>query len=430
MKLFQRTQNVLGIKGEIMPYEQRSNLKNYIKKSQKINNTVKRKLNFEKTYIKEYDYMSNLISEDNEKENNNNININNNQNNSMINIKSKNYLNLKEKKIESYNNKKNDLEKKLLILELDETLIHTSFVQVPNCDYDYHFNINFLERSVTVFVYKRPYVNEFLYQMSKYYNIIIYSSNIPEYSNPLIDKLDEEKVIYKRVYKDKKIQLNGKKISDLTKLINEYGKNIIIISNNSFPSFINDSNNNILPINSWNFNKSDDELIKLKSFLEFLNSVNDVRDYIKGIAVKNIIDYERIENLLNTIRLNRKQKNKFFQYYNENNDRYVRNPSKEFNCSKIRKKQINNCFIKSQRSNSGYINNYHIDNLNSNYLIKNRNLNNKIKLTFSTKKRIEEKILSKLKLNLYHNHNINYQNDEKPIQETPKFSNIYKKEQY
>ena len=160
MKLFQRTQNVLGIKGEIMPYEQRSNLKNYIKKSQKINNTVKRKLNFEKTYIKEYDYMSNLISEDNEKENNNNININNNQNNSMINIKSKNYLNLKEKKIESYNNKKNDLEKKLLILELDETLIHTSFVQIPNCDYDFNFNINFLERPVTVFVYKRPYVNE------------------------------------------------------------------------------------------------------------------------------------------------------------------------------------------------------------------------------------------------------------------------------
>ena len=430
MKLFQRTQNVLGIKGEIMPYEQRSNLKNYIKKSQKINNTVKRKLNFEKTYIKEYDYMSNLISEDNEKENNNNININNNQNNSMINIKSKNHLNLKEKKIESCKLKKNDIVKKLLILELDETLIHTSFVQVPNCDYDYKFNINFLERPVTVFVYKRPYLNEFLYQMSKYYNIIIYSSNVPEYSNPLIDKLYEEKVIYKRIYKDKKIELNGKLISDLTKLIYEYGKNIIIISNNSLHSFINDSNNNTLPINSWNFKKSDDELIKLKSFLEFLSSVNDVRDYIKGIAVKNIIDYERIENLMNTIRLNRKQKNKFYQYYNENDDRYVRNPSKEFNCSKIRRNQINNCFINSQRSNSSFIRNNHNDNINNNYLIKNRNLYNKIKLTLSTKKRIEEKILSKLKPNFYQNHNINYQNDEKPIQETPKFSNIYKKEHY
>ena len=412
-----------------MPYEQRSNLKNYIKKSQKVN-TVKRKLNFEKTYIKEYDYMSNLISEDNEKENNNNININNNQNNSMINIKSKNHLNLKEKKIESCKLKKNDIVKKLLILELDETLIHTSFVQVPNCDYDYKFNINFLERPVTVFVYKRPYLNEFLYQMSKYYNIIIYSSNVPEYSNPLIDKLDEEKVIYKRIYKDKKIELNGKLISDLTKLIYEYGKNIIIISNNSLHSFINDSNNNTLPINSWNFKKSDDELIKLKSFLEFLSSVNDVRDYIKGIAVKNIIDYERIENLMNTIRLNRKQKNKFYQYYNENDDRYVRNPSKEFNCSKIRRNQINNCFINSQRSNSSFIRNNHNDNINNNYLIKNRNLYNKIKLTLSTKKRIEEKILSKLKPNFYQNHNINYQNDEKPIQETPKFSNIYKKEHY
>ena len=427
MKLFQRTQNVLGIKGEIMPYEQRSNLKNYIKKSQKINNTVKRKLNFEKTYIKEYDYMTNLISEDNEKENNN---INNYHYNSMINIKSKNHLNLKEKKLESYKHKKNDIEKKLLILELDETLIHTSFVQIPNCDYDFNFNINFLERPVTVFVYKRPYVNEFLYQMSKYYNIIIYSSNIKEYSNPLIDKLDEENVIYKRIYKDKTIELNGKLISDLTKLIYDYGKNIIIISNNSVPSFINDSNNNTLPINSWNFNKSDDELIKLKSFLEFLSSVNDVRDYIKGIAVKNVIDYERIENLMNTIRLHRKQKNKFYQYYNENDDRYVSNPSKEFNCSKIRRKQINNCYLNSQRSNSTYIINNHNDNINRNYIIKNTNLYNKIKLSFSTKKKIEEKILSKLKPNFYQNHNINFQNDEKPIQETPKFSNIYKKEQY
>ena len=426
MKLFQRTQNVLGIKGEIMPYEQRSNLKNYIKKSQKVN-TVKRKLNFEKTYIKEYDYMTNLISEDNEKENNN---INNYHYNSMINIKSKNHLNLKEKKLESYKHKKNDIEKKLLILELDETLIHTSFVQIPNCDYDFNFNINFLERPVTVFVYKRPYLNEFLYQMSKYYNIIIYSSNIKEYSNPLIDKLDEENVIYKRIYKDKTIELNGKLISDLTKLIYDYGKNIIIISNNSVPSFINDSNNNTLPINSWNFNKSDDELIKLKSFLEFLSSVNDVRDYIKGIAVKNVIDYERIENLMNTIRLHRKQKNKFYQYYNENDDRYVSNPSKEFNCSKIRRKQINNCYLNSQRSNSTYIINNHNDNINRNYIIKNTNLYNKIKLSFSTKKKIEEKILSKLKPNFYQNHNINYQNDEKPIQETPKFSNIYKKEKY
>ena len=41
--------------------------------------------------------------------------------------------------------------------------------------------------------------------------------------------------------------------------------------------FINNSNNNTLPMNSWHFNKSDDELIKLKGFLEFLSNVNVVR---------------------------------------------------------------------------------------------------------------------------------------------------------
>ena len=454
LRIYQRTQNVLGIKGENISYDPHSTLKNYIKKSEKLNHTVKRKLNFEKTYSKEYDYMTNLISEYNEKEN---YNMNNIFNNSMINLKKNKNFDLTFHKKEG---KKTiltndiDMNKKILILELDETLIHTTFMEVPNCDYDFTFNINFLERPVKVYVYKRPYVNEFLYQMSKYYNIIIYSSNIPEYSNPLIDKLDEEKVILKRIYKDKRIELNGVLFTDLSKLIIENGSNIIIIINNSSPPFINNSNNNTLPMNSWHFNKSDDELIKLKGFLEFLSNVNDVREYIKGIAVKNVIDYERIENLLNNLKINKKQKEKYRKCYIDNDDRYLRNPSKEFNCGSLRKnykkysrrnslsnnrmnKNVNNNNITlndrnnifddfNNNNNFNYTNKYNNNNTNNknvnNYIYNNNNIH----LTFSTKKKIEEKILSKLKPNYYQYQNINYQNEERPFQETPKFSNIYK----
>ena len=41
-----------------------------------------------------------------------------------------------------------------------------------------------------MYVFKRPFVDKFLYQMSKIFNIIIFTASVPEYANPLLDKLD------------------------------------------------------------------------------------------------------------------------------------------------------------------------------------------------------------------------------------------------
>lgn len=60
--------------------------------------------------------------------------------------------------------------KKLLVLDIDETILHTSFKQVD--DYDFKLEIQLKDPSnpyklsqVTAYVQKRPYIEQFLRRM-------------------------------------------------------------------------------------------------------------------------------------------------------------------------------------------------------------------------------------------------------------------------
>ena len=68
----------------------------------------------------------------------------------------------------SYSNK----HKKTLILDLDETLVHSALK--PFCSKsDFVLNIPFEKKTQTIYVLVRPFVDEFLTQMSKLYEIVI-----------------------------------------------------------------------------------------------------------------------------------------------------------------------------------------------------------------------------------------------------------------
>ena len=83
--------------------------------------------------------------------------------------------------------------KKTLILDLDETLVHSSFKPIifNGIFYppDIFLPINFNGNKHKVYVLKRPHLEEFLEEMSKVYNIIIFTASVKEYANPLLDIL-------------------------------------------------------------------------------------------------------------------------------------------------------------------------------------------------------------------------------------------------
>ena len=90
--------------------------------------------------------------------------------------------------------------KPCLVLDLDETLVHSSFRPVPNPDYIIPVEID--GKITDVYVLKRPWVDLFLTEMAKRYELVVFTASLAKYANPLMDKLDIYKVVKHRLFRD------------------------------------------------------------------------------------------------------------------------------------------------------------------------------------------------------------------------------------
>ncbi|KAG3122552.1 hypothetical protein PC129_g25385, partial [Phytophthora cactorum] len=70
----------------------------------------------------------------------------------------------------------NDVDKKCLVLDLDETLVHSSFR--PTDNYDFIIPVDIDGTIHHVYVCKRPGAEEFLIEMAKYYEIVVYTASL------------------------------------------------------------------------------------------------------------------------------------------------------------------------------------------------------------------------------------------------------------
>ena len=61
-----------------------------------------------------------------------------------------------------------------LVLDLDETLIHSNYEKVA--DYDFKINILDLGKDQDVYVSLRPYVKEFLTEISKHFELVLFTA--------------------------------------------------------------------------------------------------------------------------------------------------------------------------------------------------------------------------------------------------------------
>lgn len=92
-----------------------------------------------------------------------------------------------------YNNVDN--RKPLLCLDLDETLVSSKIKQT---DTQGDFSISVVlenKREVQFSVTKRPYLDEFLQELSVHYDICVFTYSIQPYADQIIDIIDKEKVV-------------------------------------------------------------------------------------------------------------------------------------------------------------------------------------------------------------------------------------------
>lgn len=178
------------------------------------------------------------------------------------------------KKLENTLNAQYD--RKCLVLDLDETLIHADFeMKMPNPDCQLSFEYQNEEIRFNLFL--RPGVIEFLHLVSQYYEVVLFTASVREYADAILSVLDPHMAVFSsRFYRDDCINLNNlvylKDLSVLNVAIEK-----IAIVDNSIYSFATHLSNGML-ISSFYYDKEDSELIKLVYFLaNFVLFAADVR---------------------------------------------------------------------------------------------------------------------------------------------------------
>ncbi len=167
--------------------------------------------------------------------------------------------------------------KKTLVLDLDETLVHSSFKPIPNADFVISIELEGVIHRV--YVRKRPGVDHFLRAVSERWHVVIFTAALSKYADPLLDILDRSRVIRGRLFREHCVQHYGHFVKDLTHL----GRPLcdsVIIDNSPFSYMFQPEN--AVPITSWFNDKNDRELYELLPFLDELSQAPDVVEVLNA----------------------------------------------------------------------------------------------------------------------------------------------------
>lgn len=156
--------------------------------------------------------------------------------------------------------------KKCLILDLDETLVHSSFKYLRSADFVLPVEID--DQVHNVYVIKRPGVEEFLERVGKLFEVVVFTASVSRYGDPLLDILDTDKVIHHRLFREACYNYEGNYIKNLSQIGRPLSD--IIILDNSPASYIFHPQHAI-PISSWFSDTHDNELLDIIPLLEDLS---------------------------------------------------------------------------------------------------------------------------------------------------------------
>lgn len=167
--------------------------------------------------------------------------------------------------------------RKTLILDLDETLIH-SLSKGGKMSNGHMVEVKLGTHAILYYVHKRPYCDLFLEKVSLWYDVVIFTASVQEYADPVIDWLEQDRKYFKaRYYRQHCTYRYGAYMKDLSIVEADLSK-AIIVDNSPLSYRLNEEN--AVPIEGWISDPSDRDLLYLIIMLQSLSSVNDVRSLL------------------------------------------------------------------------------------------------------------------------------------------------------
>ena len=183
--------------------------------------------------------------------------------------------------------------RKTLVLDLDETLVHSSFK--PPEKPDVIIPVDIEGKVCYVYVLVRPGTIKFLEELSNYYEVIIYTASLSKYADPLMSILDQGGWCTARLFREHCTFYNGIFVKDMS-LLGRPLKDVIIIDNS--PNSYMFQPENAVPSISWYDDMNDRGLYDKIPLLIELSKVPDVRPFILDFVKDNEINYARAYYIL------------------------------------------------------------------------------------------------------------------------------------
>lgn len=140
------------------------------------------------------------------------------------------------------------LGQKTLVIDLDETLIHSlakggrmssgHMVEVKlNTTVGYGGTTLGPQHPILYYVHKRPHCDDFLRKVCNWYELVVFTASVQEYADPVIDWLEQERKYFtRRYYRQHCTFRNGAYIKDLSSVEPDLSK--VMIIDNSPLSYI------------------------------------------------------------------------------------------------------------------------------------------------------------------------------------------------
>ncbi|KAI9747993.1 MAG: Nuclear envelope morphology protein 1 [Lichina confinis] len=178
-----------------------------------------------------------------------------------------------------------EIPSKTLILDLDETLIHSlakggrmstgHMVEVKLCTAMLGGGGGAPQHPILYYVHKRPHCDEFLRKVCRWYKLVVFTASVQEYADPVIDWLEQDRKYFMgRYYRQHCTFRGGNYIKDLSSVEPDLSQ--VMIVDNSPASYLFHPDNAI-PIEGWISDPTDNHLLHLIPMLESLQYLTDVR---------------------------------------------------------------------------------------------------------------------------------------------------------
>ncbi|KAF7693017.1 hypothetical protein HF521_008333 [Silurus meridionalis] len=158
-----------------------------------------------------------------------------------------------------------------VVIDLDETLVHSSFKPISNADFIVPVEIDGTTHQV--YVLKRPHVDQFLQRMGEMFECVLFTASLAKYADPVTDLLDQCGVFRARLFRESCVFHHGCYVKDLSRLGRQLNKTLIL--DNSPASYIFHPENAV-PVLSWFDDVDDTELLNLLPVFEELSVADDV----------------------------------------------------------------------------------------------------------------------------------------------------------